>query len=1680
MFKYFLILPFSYDNKDLYLTIFYFCASLNIIIFSIIFYSIVKFIRKEYHIRILLIILQQILPLISNTFFQPMFFIFMSTFDCTEEKTSIYSKNLKCYTPIYYINNVISIINLITFVPISLLSVTIFYEYSLGGEKNILSKKNSIPDVFFLCEKILITIIFVTIKKGFEIHYFLVITLVSFSLILVYLNFRYSRYNEELLNFLHKFLSITFFWASTCLLIGKITMNSKFDSCLGLFFVSEPIFFIILFLKRRNIRHFLSKIGKDESLEATIEHIHNYLYLLDKKKEERQAELILISYIQIYESSCIIKDCPLKRYLKLLDSGIEANGCLLQHANILFNFGISKFPDSIEIKFVYSLFLLKKLRRRKRAAEFLTNIQSLSPNIEEQFIIYRFNKMFEDNLSDLEEEEEGENIDIVKELKYRNFFKDFMGLIKEASSLYIDFWSQLLISSNNENENISQLNMCGTKINRVVKEIDYLYSKMKRLKSNNINCIRIYYDFISQILCDKKKTSQFKKILSELQEEHRIRILPEFKNININMLNKSDHYQYIVVHSQPENLGIIKNASLSISEIFGYEINDIIGQPIDILIPDNFQEEHSKILKKKLFHYKKKHFDLEIKSSLEIKEINSFAKTKSKYLIEINMKVILYTTEYNEQYFIASFSRESSFVHTNNEHNKKQTCYILTDNHLIIKYFTPNSPLFLGITSDVINNNIEITYYIKEIYQDFLKIAFETGELTSIQKLNLKKKIIAKNYSNATLINWRKNNFVEEFSKMNDVKRTKTHNKIFNREKSVPEQVFYLTVNEEIINGKVVGYIFKLEKPNFNEIKSSALINYRKTKGKLSSTIAKNHNISFPSEQLNISPDFIPVSKKNVKLEVNTFKLKLSDTKNNDLADYVKDKFILKFEGDQKSKKVQIEEEEEEDEEDEDMNESSSFDVHFPKIKKKITVRKSILQNIIAETKSLDEYYKVNLNNIKLYKYNYYRNAIDEFNFDKKSQVEKIINEVLHNNNPDKDDSEAKDLKKSRIEIMSNLNQSKDNEDEFVIQQIESALEKEEEQESISSFIYRSILTFLTLITMTVIAMVYILNSIKIIKKCSILILNSGNLMGLNGEGIFYIRELTLLNNENYTSYPSKLNKNDYTKLITSNLLDLFLIFDNYISEDISIKINYYKETKYEISEKEYKIENIKNDFTVVDTTNNLNSALIDISMDIFNICNKILTEVVSTDYEVFHFLKNSLNSIGKAFYIQIEVYIKELKNQIKTITIYCSIGFTIIILFIVFIYFSLQNAYYLVSEKKENYIEIFFEINPELIKNAIDRCENYLKKLTGKDLIEYNEIEEKDDFLEHLYNQYNSKFTDKNLKRKKRAKALAKKLLMKLLFFLFLLSIYYSITLFFFLSFLNQSIINYKFFQQQCIIENEYHLIFNSIREAYFDRNTHIFNINVKDYIQTELQDLYVIRRKANEYMDKYRKKIPGKYYEKYQNLSSLKPCDFRLNDYFIDENECKNFMNNATNYGVDLTTSYFVEEVRFAEQLRRASIKNNTKVNNLTLMGTIMYNQSWPSDENELKQYILNDPINYFNNGILRNVSIFYRNFILTLYNDIRNINKMSIDDYLNDINFRFILLFSLYITILSFIFLFYWLPFVRNLNNVLYKTKNLLSIIPKEVIMNISGIYALFGIENKKVDKSDGNEKKANNKR
>jgi hypothetical protein len=70
----------------------------------------------------------------------------------------------------------------------------------------------------------------------------------------------------------------------------------------------------------------------------------------------------------------------------------------------------------------------------------------------------------------------------------------------------------------------------------------------------------------------------------------------------------------------------------------------------------------------------------------------------------------------------------------------------------------------------------------------------------------------------------------------------------------------------------------------------------------------------------------------------------------------------------------------------------------------------------------------------------------------------------------------------------------------------------------------------------------------------------------------------------------------------------------------------------------------------------------------------------------------------------------------------------------------------------------------------------------------------------------------------------------------------------------------------------------------------------------------------------------------------------------------------------------------------------------------------------------------------------------------------------NYLKRIKFIFVLLFSIYMSFVFLVFFFYWIPYVRNLNKVIFKTKSLLSIIPKEVLINIREIYTLLGIDDK----------------
>ena len=313
----------------------------------------------------------------------------------------------------------------------------------------------------------------------------------------------------------------------------------------------------------------------------------------------------------------------------------------------------------------------------------------------------------------------------------------------------------------------------------------------------------------------------------------------------------------------------------------------------------------------------------------------------------MNLKTKIFQNENNEIYFIGSISKDYAFFHTNHNQENFQYCYVLTNNLLYIQNFTANAVSYLGLSSGVINNNIEITFFIKQFYEEFLQIAIEyNNQLSSEQKIKIKRNILIKKYKNPVEIIWRRSDVFESnyISTKIDIKSTIYPKN--GKNNILLDDIFLLVVNDVIINKKLVGYIFRFEKINFNNTSSSKVILpsinlINKQSLNLSNSIKMEEVVP---QRINYSNDFnvitntkndfyidynfIPNSKLNFKFNLDNLSFKKSEelTSNYSMLNEMRDFVLNELEKENKKleKKEKEEENEEESEEDEDSSEDES------------------------------------------------------------------------------------------------------------------------------------------------------------------------------------------------------------------------------------------------------------------------------------------------------------------------------------------------------------------------------------------------------------------------------------------------------------------------------------------------------------------------------------------------------------------------------------------------------------------------------------------------------------------------------------------------------------------------------------------------------------------------------------
>ncbi len=97
--------------------------------------------------------------------------------------------------------------------------------------------------------------------------------------------------------------------------------------------------------------------------------------------------------------------------------------------------------------------------------------------------------------------------------------------------------------------------------------------------------------------------------------------------------------------------------------------------------------------------------------------------------------------------------------------------------------------------------------------------------------------------------------------------------------------------------------------------------------------------------------------------------------------------------------------------------------------------------------------------------------------------------------------------------------------------------------------------------------------------------------------------------------------------------------------------------------------------------------------------------------------------------------------------------------------------------------------------------------------------------------------------------------------------------------------------------------------------------------------------------------------------------------------------------------------------------------------------------------------------------NLNIKFINVILPYVLNQRTVCVDSIQESIKGGYIIYIVLISIFAAIITFIFAAYWIPMIRVLNMEIYKTKNMLTIIPVQILASLPNIRELLNISNKR---------------
>ena len=382
-----------------------------------------------------------------------------------------------------------------------------------------------------------------------------------------------------------------------------------------------------------------------------------------------------------------------------------------------------------------------------------------------------------------------------------------------------------------------------------------------------------------------------------------------------------------------------------------------------------------------------------------------------------------------------------------------------------------------------------------------------------------------------------------------------------------------------------------------------------------------------------------------------------------------------------------------------------------------------------------------------------------------------------------------------------------------------------------------------------------------------------------------------------------------------------------------------------------------------------------------------------------------------------------------------------------------LKLLYDKIVRRKSEYLQVFFAIKEEECKNALNKCEKFSKLINhmndDNEDDENNEIENDKKNVKKKKKENNETQDDNEMLEqisKKRAMAASKgnkpliqnlSFLLSILLLYILVFIYHFGIIFGFRSSL-KSMKTYSDLYNQTAFESHIYLsLFDNIRE-YFYNNSFPYgdDMNIKTKIEQDLINIYTYQKESEQNFDS--SLLPSSYKSFFNALQTHELC-YYAGDLFTNSSnnnslysiDCNDFTNHQGKYGLNLLLTYFTEQIR----------KNKYVFDSLNISTDSLYQMVNSEDIlilSVIRRYLLKPifekSLNKFNTSVEKYWSLLYTIFLIMMI----------------VILISYILFYSIY-----------WIPYINKLDESIYKTKNLLSIIPKTVLAAMKNINKILNL-------------------